>query len=101
MVRVNNVKIMDNIDKIKSENKIVTASLNAAAYVMQYNSDCKVKIILSGSYRMFEMENNFLNKKAYKEYKNDKNDLFVELRAYNKIIRYLKKLSRDFVSARS
>lgn len=46
-------------------------------------------------YKLYCIDDNSENRRKYNEYKKENIDLFVELRVYNKIIRMLKKISRE------
>ena len=87
---------IDKIDKLKADGYIVSSSINAIAYVT-YITGTEVSIVENEiGYRLFCIEDNETNRKYFNDYKENYEDLSVNLMKYNQIIKKLKNLTKNY-----
>lgn len=90
---------MDKVDRLKSEGNIISSSLDAIAYVV-YCDNCEVSIICNEvGYKLFCIRDTEANRTYFDMYKEDKY-LMVELKKYNRIIKKLKNLCKNYLDER-
>lgn len=87
---------MDFVEQLKQDGYIVSKSINCVAYIV-YCCSAFVKIVQNeDGFKLFAIKDTELNKKFYDEYKDMNEEIYVNLRSYNNIIKMLKNLCKNY-----